>query len=287
MFLSVNELTAELIIPSYNRLAVLKRTLQRIRVLYPELQICLGLQGEMPDSQWRSELQKDQRLRIETLSSPSITRTLNHCIATSRSEIILLLDDDAVPHFGWLEAHLRAFTENLQLAYTSGRIMEFNKGRSAHSEYTRIHTEWLFGLFLGAEKKINGRIVGWINKLGLILSNYDRPGSCMINSPREGNMGIRRDNFLRMGGFNTDFRGNAWGFGAEYGVRLARTGQFGRYVGDAIVIHYEFRTGGTRAQVNEQWFNDFLHNHKVLISHLGPQAWLGALPRLIKKRFFN
>jgi len=280
-------LKTELVIPSYNRIDILLGTLRSVRTLYPDLKVCIGLQGDKPTKHDDETLHTYRHLRLEMLREPSTTRTLNHCIQSSDADIILILDDDAVPHFGWLEAHLCAFTEDLQLAYTSGRIIEFSKGRSAYSEYTRIHTEWLCGLFLSAEKKINGRIVGWINKVGLILSNYDRPGTCMINSPREGNMAIRRDIFLRMGGFNTDFRGNAWGFGAEYGVRLARTGKFGRYVGDAIVIHHEVSTGGSRQAVKFQWFNDYLHNHKVLISKLGPQAWLGAIPRLIKQRFFN
>ena len=280
-------LKTELVIPSYNRIDILLNTLRSVRILYPDLKVCIGLQGHKPTEQEDEALMMFRHLRLEMFDEPCTTRTLNHCIQSSDADIVLILDDDAIPHFGWLEAHMHAFTQDLQLAYTSGRIIEFSKGRSAFSEYTRIHAEWLFGIFLGAEKKINGRIIGWINKLGLILSNYDRPGICMINSPREGNMGIRREIFLTMGGFNTNFKGNAWGFGAEYGLRLARTRRFGRYIGDAIVIHYEVTTGGSRQATKIQWFKDYMHNNKVLISSLGSQSWLGALPRLIKKRFFN
>jgi GT2 family glycosyltransferase len=275
-------LTVELVIPSYNRLDILKNTLKLVRILYPHLKICLGLQGERPDQGFQAQLESDPNLRMEILPIPSTTGTLNHCITSSQADIIVILDDDAVPCFGWLEAHIRAFDEQPDLAYTSGREVRLTKGRSAFSEWFRIITEWFFGLCIGRDKKIHGRIVGWINWLGLILANFDQPGTCKINSPRECNMGIRRDLFVKLGGFNQAFCGNAWGFGTDFGLRMAREGKYGQYLGNAMVIHHEAARGGSREKEKSQWFNDFFRNHKLLIHTLGPQAWIGSLPRLVK-----
>ncbi len=273
----------ELIIPSYNRLNILQCTLKQIRTLYPNLKICLGLQGEMPDRDFHTQLECDPNIRIEKLPVPSTTGTLNHCILTSQADIVLSLDDDATPCFGWLESHVSTLVMEPDLAYTSGREIRSTKGRSAFSEWSRIIAEWIFGLFIGSDKKLNGRIVGWITWLGITFANFDQPGVCKINSPREGNMGIRRELFLKQGGFNKAFRGNAWGFGADFGLRMARVGKCGRYLGDAMIVHHETPTGGSREFKKRQWFKDYLHNHRLLINNLGYQAWIGSMPRLLKK----
>ncbi len=280
---SKNLLTVEIVIPSYNRLNILQETLNKIRLLYPHTKICLGLQGPMPDNHFLSQLKNDSNLRIEELPVPSTTQTLNHCITTSAADIILILDDDAFPCFGWLEEHVKAFANNPDLVYTSGRIVELTRKRPAFSEWIRIMTEWFFGLFINNDKKLNGRIIGWINRLGLLFGNYNQPGTCKINSPREGNMGIRRELFLKAGRFNSAFKGNAWGFGSDFGLRLAKDGSYGQYSGNAIIIHHEATAGGSREIKKAQWLSDFIYNHTLLIKHLGPQAWVGSVPRLLKK----
>jgi GT2 family glycosyltransferase len=280
-------LKTELVIPSYNRIDILLGTLKSVRILYPDLKICIGLQGDKPTNRDEETLQNYRHLRIETLAEPSTTRTLNHCIQSSAADVILILDDDAVPHFGWLETHLSAFTSDPGLTYTCGREIRFRAGRAIYSDVVRIIVELISRLFLKKGITINGRIVGWTSSLGLIFGNFDQPGSCIINSPRGCNMAIRKDTFIKMGGFKDIFRGNAWGFEADFGLRMAKAGIYGLYVGDAIVIHYEASSGGSRQAIKLQWFSDYLHNNKILISNLGIQAWLGALPRLIKKRFFK
>ena len=273
----------ELVIPSFNRPMILKNTIGHIRLVYPDLSICVGLQGEIDNWDFLYELVNVGSLRVECLSSPSTTSSMNQCIESSAADIIVCLDDDALPHVGWLEAHLEAFEKDHDLVYTSGRVVEFRTGRSGFSEFVRIISEWVCGLLLPREIKINGRIIGWINGFGLMLANPDQPGSCRINCPREGNMGLRREAFKEMGGFNTAFVGNAWGFGADFGLRLAKAGRYGRYLGDAIIVHYQAESGGSRQLGRGAWFRDFLHNHRVLMQTLGRQGWLGSLPRLAKK----
>jgi cellulose synthase/poly-beta-1,6-N-acetylglucosamine synthase-like glycosyltransferase len=275
-------LTVELLIPSYNRLSILRKTLARVRILYPDLKICLGLQGEMPDPDWQKELSADPLIRVERLAAPSTTATLNHCVVTSRADIVLILDDDAVPHFGWRESHLAAFSADDGLAYTAGREVRASKNSSSFSVFFRIIVESAIGLFLRRDKKLNGRIVGWINMFGIMFGNYDQPGTCRINSPRGCNMAVRREYLVAMSGFNERFRGNAWGFEADFSLRAARDGRYGEYRGDAIVVHYEVPTGGARAHHGVQWFRDFLHNQSLVIDNLGPQGWIGALPRIAK-----
>ncbi len=281
-----NRVKTELVIPSYNRTSILIDTLRSVRRLYPDLKVCVGLQDKKLPDAVNACTDGDPNVRVELLSTPSTTRTLNHCIRSSDADIILILDDDAVPCVGWMEAHAAAFREDPDLLYTCGREVRSRKGRSIYVEGISIIVEGICGLFLQNDKKVNGRIVGWINTFGLMFGNFTQPGNCRINSPRGCNMAVSKASFMALAGFNENFRGNAWGFEADFGIRAARSHKLGRYIGDAIVIHHEAFAGGSRERSKAQWYRDFLYNHKVLISTLGPQAWLGSLPRLIKKWLF-
>jgi GT2 family glycosyltransferase len=279
-------LSVEIVIPSYKRLSILSYTVARIRQLYPSIKICLGLQGEMPGPELEAEFAADPNLRIEKLPSPSSTITMTECIKSSKADIILIVDDDAIPVHGWLEAHLKAFTEDPALAYTGGREMRLSQKRPPFEDIICIINEWFFGLFMPRDRKINGRIVGWFNRLGLFFGNLDMPGTCVINNPRGCNMAVRRDQFLAIGGLSPNIIGNGYLFEVEFGLNMARHGKLGRYVGDAIVIHHEVSAGGSRTATHRKWFLDYVHNHKQVMKYIGPQGWVGSTPRLVKRFFF-
>ena len=272
----------ELIIPSYNRLSILESTLQKIRTIYAELPICVGIQGDPPAGKFLNWLKQDTYIRLISQEKPSTTGTLNRCIATSPADIILLLDDDAIPTPGWLEAHLQAFENDSSLAYTCGREVRVSHQNTGISRVLRLIIQKFLGLFYSPSKKLQGYVVGWLSRSGLLLGNFDLSGECIINSPRGCNMGIRKARFLELGGFNEDFRGNAWGFEADFGLRMQEQGKLGRYIGSAVVHHLEVSSGGSRQKSYQKWFEDFMFNQRLLIERLGKTAWIGSLPRLIK-----
>ena len=280
-------LTAELVIPSFNRLSVLSVTLRQVRTLYPGLRICLGLQGDMPDEEFQRELDRDEGVRIERMPAPGTTRTLNYCIRSSAADIVLIMDDDAVPCPGWLEAHMAYFGNDPTLVYTSGREIRAAKKRPLISEVLSIIAENTVGLTVGAEKRVRGRIIGWTDRIGLIFGNFDNVGTCLINSPRGCNMAVRKGLFMEMGGFTEEFVGNAWGFEADFGKRAARQGRLGCFIGAAAVVHQEIPSGGSREKRKAEWFRDFLINHRVLMKELGPAGWIGAIPRLLRRYLFG
>lgn len=272
----------ELIIVSYRRSDILAASLKTIRQLYPTLPICLGLQGDEAEDLAR-RMEHEFKVRTVCLEAPSVTETLNRCILSSAADLVLLLDDDAVPCSGWFDAHRSAFEADPDLPYSCGREVRINNGRSVPSEALRIMAETVLRLVIPRHAVINGRVIGWLTSFGVLLGNLDQPGTCLINAPRGCNMGLRTHTFRELGGFSTAFRGNAWGFEPEYGVRLAKRGMFGRYLGDAVVLHSEAKSGGTRQQSGHAWFADFLHNHRILMATVGRQGWFGAIPRLFAK----
>ncbi len=279
-------LSCEVVIPSYNRFPTLVATVANIRKLYPAVDICVGIQGDIPESGLPASLSADPHLRVERMPFPSSTVAMTACIRSSHADILLILDDDACPCQGWLEAHVTAFERDAGLAYTGGRELRLSKGISAFSVLVRIVVESLFGLFLASDKKLNGRIVGWFNGLGFFFGNFDQPGTALINNARGCNMAVRRDVFLEAGGFSPEIIGNGYLFEVEFGLRLAKRGKLGRYVGDAVVIHLETPNGGSRASKRLKWFGDYMHNHGQVMKIIGPQGWIGSAPRLMKRLLF-
>ncbi|MBC6715563.1 glycosyltransferase [Aurantimonas sp. DM33-3] len=275
---------AEVIIPSLGRLEVLNATLVAIRRLYPDLPIRVALQGDdCRDAVYRN--MGEANFTVDYRETPGLIPALNASIRHSAAEICILLDDDAVPCDGWLEAHLGTMSRYPEAAYCYGREVNTTRWRSPVSELLRMGSEAVFGLFLPRETKLRGRIVGWTNGLGVVFGNFFLPGTCVINAPAEGNLAVRRALFLDSGGFDERFRGNAWGYGPQWGLRLAAKGHYGRYCGDAIMIHRQHASGGTRSAQRSVWYEDFVANNRLMWTEVGPFGWVGALPRLARRYF--
>jgi hypothetical protein len=243
----------------------------------------LAIQGDQPSGEFASFLAQDQHIKQSYRVQGGVVEALNAAIGESDAEIILILDDDAIPCPGWVEAHVSALLASPDIAYTCGREVNTVRGRSTLSELLRIVAEQTFGLFVPRNRRIGGRIIGWMTRTGMIFNNFSLPGQAVINAPMEGNLAIRRADFMAMHGFNTKFVGNAWGYGPELGARFAHQGRYGRYVGDAIMLHSPHPSGGSRARVGWSWFRDFVHNNGILVDTAGRIGWLGAIPRLSKR----
>jgi len=267
--------SVEIIIVSYNRMEILAETLGLLRRLYPSTPLCLGIQGEKPSKEFTNLFIFNQPTRLVHFQEPSITRTLNTCIQSSEAEICLLLDDDACPCPGWLEEHLKAYSENSLLPYTVGREIRTTKCRFFVDELINYLVETVHRFFVPPEAILCGRIVGWVFETGFVFGNFNLPGQAAINSARGCNMSVRREWFQKNGGFNENFRGNSWGFETEFGKRTQKAGKLGKYIGQAVVLHHETMTGGTRASAGEVYIRDFEHNQNLLKKELGRWAVLG------------
>lgn len=271
-------LTAEIIIVSYQRLSILERTLDRVRALYPNTLLCVGLQGEGRDAEFLQRHGRDSTFRLLHLKRPGIARTLNACVTSSQADLAFLLDDDAVPCPGWLESYLKVFETDSTLAYATGREIRLRYGITAASICARLLAECIFAAGIPREAKLLGRPAAWATRTGFVFGNFDLPGTAKVNSARGCNMALRRSVFLEHGGFDENFRGNSWGFETEFGLRLQEVGLLGRYLGDAMVLHEEASSGGTRSDLGRTYLEDFRHNQKLLRSRLGwasfPGCWL-------------
>lgn len=276
----------EVIIPSYGRDHLLGDQLAQLRKLYPTLSVCWGLQGEY-SPELHDVAAADGQVRIVHRLTPHITATINECVQSSQADFILLLDDDALPCPGWLEAFDEVFRQYPDLAYCMGREVRLGQPWSLVGAWLRLLSESFFVFFVPAKARIHGRIVGWMNALGFLWGNFDLSGTCVINSPRGCNLALHRRRTMELGGFDENFQGNQWGFETEFGLRLQQRGLLGRYCGTAAVLHTQTALGGTRTYRKWSGVKASWHNHELVNKHLGLWAWVGAIPRLLRASFVN
>lgn len=270
----------EIIVVTYGRDETLLENYVALRALYPHLPMCWGVQGVVSD-RIREAVAADPLLRLEHREEPHITAALNQCIRSTRAHVAIMLDDDARPCPGWLEAFQAAFDTHPGAAYVMGREIR-TRCHSLGGVLARGFLEALCRLFVPAEALSGGRLIGWINGGGLLLGNFDLPGTCRINAPRGCNLALRKAAFLDLGGFSENFTGNQWGFEAEFGLRAQRAGLDGIFWGAAMAIHEQKPEGGTRTVRTWGNLRHTVHNHAQLNRLLSPWAWLGAVPRLIR-----
>ena len=165
-------------------------------------------------------LSADGRLRVVVEPRPGATRTRNTGARAARGEVVAFIDDDALPHGGWLAALLAPFADP-RVGCVGGCV--------------RLR-------FAGAPP------AWWDSALATYLAAYDlgpepadlgtRP---WYDSPRGLNMAVRRDALLAVGGFNLRLGPRAdrpsVGEESDLCLRLLARGWEIRYVPDAVVEH--------------------------------------------------
>jgi hypothetical protein len=270
----------EVVVVTYGRDETLLKNYATLRALYPDLPVCWGVQGPV-SNRVREAAAADPLLRVEHREQPHITATLNQCIRSSQAQVAVMLDDDAGPCPGWLEGFRAAFAAHPEAAYVMGREIR-TRGHGLAGVLARGVLEALCRPFVPAGALSGGRLIGRINGAGFLLGNFDLPGVCRINAPRGCNLAVRRAAFLDLGGFSENFTGNQWGFEADFGLRAQHAGLDGIFWGAAMAVHDQEPKGGTRTVRTWGDLRHAVHNHAQLNRLLGPWAWIGAVPRLVR-----
>lgn len=179
------------------------------------------------------------RYVLETRQGLSHAR--NRGVGESSGEIVVFVDDDALPASGWLAAHLRPYADDPRLGTVGGPIQ---------LRYPDGVTEpwWLsphFHRTLGAYDM--GRAV--------------RPYDDGVSTPPGGNMSFRRTALDEIGLFDTELgrSGDSYIAGEEFDLahRLYGAGWSGRYVPEALAFHLvpaeRLRLGWFRNRFRANW----------------------------------
>ena len=202
-----------IVIPTFNRAEHLARCLDSLRALnYPrnEFEVIVvddgsPESGEAGIQQFRRELSVSY-YRIEH-GGPAAAR--NYGAGQASGKFLAFVDDDCSPLPSWLSA-MEGYLEQDSSVMIAGRAINA-VSRNAYSDASQVLIDYLMGYF-----------------------NSDPAQACFVTS---NNMGVNRERFLGVGGFDVRFRG-AGGEDREFGDRWRQLGLRVVYREDVRVMHF-------------------------------------------------
>ena len=221
---------ASVIIPSHNRCASLERVLEGLRRQTPgqeDFEVIVVLDGTTDSSQqmlarWRDE---KRLLSLAWICQEQQGQATARNVGANKAqgEVLVFLDDDVVPSPGLLQAHLRWHQQQDSVAVL-GNCPVVKTEQSTW--YDLVIWMWWEDMYYARSQP------------GHIASYRD---FCA------GNISLRREDFRRVGGFDTEFRGYG-GEDYDLGYRLLKQGV--RFIVDQDAHAEHHHRGSARAFLN-------------------------------------
>ena len=211
---------ASIVIPTYNRLQDLQRTMSAVRAqkIPPSIEFeIIAVDDGSTDGthEWlqSQEGRSDLVVLHQKNSGPAGAR--NRGVEAAQGSIVLFLGDDTVPQPGWLLAHL----EEHRISGDSGGIAVLG--------YTSFPPE------------NDSPFMRWINENGAQFGYQliDTPSSVPFNFFYTSNISLPRAWLMRLDGFREDFPAAAWE-DIEFAYRATKEGMNLRYQPRARTLHY-------------------------------------------------
>jgi GT2 family glycosyltransferase len=257
-----------IVIPTYGRDAVLLETIQHLLQLPTRAKEILVIDqspghesGTMQQlSAWDAESQV-QWLRLER---PSITRAMNTGLRAAKNDLVLFVDDDVVPVSDLVREHTNAHAIDSSLWATVGQVIQ----------------PWQESEAIQPPRKLTG-----------IRADFDFPFHSTVDAKVQnvmaGNLCVRRDRALSIGGFDENFIGAAYRFETEFARRVIASDGKILFVGSAGLKHLKAASGGTRQTGSHltspspvhgfgDYYFAFLHGKRV-------EAWSYCLRRMFRE----
>lgn len=206
------------VIPTYRREQVLLDTLDYLLALEQrpaEILVVDQTQDHAEATEQRLQaLAGDGGIRWLRLDQPSIPVAMNRGLIEAQCDVVLFLDDDIRPEPELVVAHLEAHSQTEGGIIVAGRVIQ----------------PWQEGVDFSADREFH-----FASLNGAWCSEF-----------MEGNCSMRRDAALAVGGFDENFIGVAYRFGAEFAHRWLSSGRRIRYIPAACIHHLKVTAGGTR-----------------------------------------
>jgi GT2 family glycosyltransferase len=208
-------------IPTYNRGAILVETIARLLALDITADAIL-IMDQTPEhppeiEQVLSSWSAEGSIRWLRLPQPSIPGAMNRALLEAATRLVLFLDDDIEPSAGLVAAHTSAH-ESPQTWAVVGQILQ--PGESPrHFPSPDDDLEFHF--------------------------NHDE--AVRLTNVMAGNLSVKRDRALSIGGFDENYVGAAYRFETDFARRLAAAGGTVLFEPLASLRHLKLSTGGLRS----------------------------------------
>ncbi len=174
----------------------------------------------------------------------------NKAIFATDSELCVFVDDDVrlKPEFLYLHVSKHRSLASDKIAVVCGRVVQPKDGYS-EEKMQRI-----------------GQLARYSRYFGLVSGNFVGRMSGHIDHLHECNFSAKTDVLKEVGGFNEEFRGNAYFEGAELALRIKSAGYGLIYDGSIEVLHLQEGSGGNREKDKAKHTYWFMRNYSLLNS---------------------
>jgi GT2 family glycosyltransferase len=209
------------IVPSYNRGPVVFSTLEQIAPLVKAAggELILvdqsGYDREKINKLWQLCEFKYIRLKL-----PGLPNARNRGAQTASNEILLFIDDDAVPHEAWIESHVRHY-DDPGIGCVAGSVRDSNAPGKADVPVIFNEKNGIYYTDFGCEK---------------MQETISVPG---------GNFSVRKSVWEQIL-FDTSYKSNAYFEEVDFAFRLRKSGWRILYEPQAVVEHRPAPAGGCR-----------------------------------------
>ncbi|MCA9034526.1 MAG: glycosyltransferase family 2 protein [Planctomycetaceae bacterium] len=158
------------------------------------------------------------------LTEPSIPKSMNHGLALAREPIVLFLDDDVTASPDLVSAHATAHGSHPQVVAVVGQVLqpgEISQSVPVNCPRTGLSADLDFPFFNSLEQPVANVMAG--------------------------NLSVKREFALQIGGFDENFTGVAYRFESEFARRLIAAGGEILFCPSASINHLRADRGGTRS----------------------------------------
>jgi len=245
-----NMITVDLIIPSYERQAVLLMLLESIqqKELTFEDSIFFSILIVDQSKQPLSEINFNKYpLNYIHHPFPSLPNARNIAIKKSKADILVFIDDDVEFDEKFIFNHIKAY-EDQQIGAVAGRVIEK-------------------GLRHGMINKTTKNMYG-IKNNGLYYPIRGGNSTEYVLGFPGGNFSIKRELCAFVGDFDTRFRGSAQLEETDYAYRLRELGYKIKFLPEASLIHLRLPSGGCRvADIYEKRYWRYHNTSLFFLKH--------------------
>jgi GT2 family glycosyltransferase len=241
-------------IPTYNRGAIVVETVRRLLALDPPPEAIIVVDQSIEENKPLAAWHEEGRIRLIRLTQPSIPHAMNEALLAATTPIVLYLDDDVEPAPNLIAAHQRAHTD-LAIWAVVGQILQPGE-EPRHFEQPEDDLEFHF--------------------------SHDR--GCFVANVMAGNLSVKRERAIAIGGFDENFVGVAYRFETDFALRLVAAGGRVWFSPDAGLRHLKLASGGLRSFGDHRSSPSPAHSvgDYYFAIHHRPPLWRYALTRLRK-----
>jgi GT2 family glycosyltransferase len=214
-------------IPTLGRECVLLDTIEHVLRLQPApaeiLVVDQTAQHEPATTRYLDQWQSAAAIRWLRRERPSIPAAMNQALIEANAPVVLFLDDDVIPGVDLIAAHQARYTDESVRAVV-GQVLQPGQQPTPSSG--------------------SPRGVGLRRDLEFQFSGTE---ASTVANVMAGNLSVRRDFALQVGGFDENFVGVAYRFETEFCRRLLKHGGTVMFEPGASIRHLAAASGGTRA----------------------------------------